>query len=383
MKYLRNLLNSYLLRIILPAIFICFAFSLSYAQSTNQGTPTFVTTNEISGTIRARDIGDSRLTNYFYTFNGNQGDVFINVVTKNLDGDIDIFTLDGLKPLTKITLFSDNSDNETGRIVYLRKFEKLLLRVQGRSPNDDPATFRIKFAGSFQPLENIAGSEEPNLPEINTQKQGEVRVNSVGTIIEVKPKLIPKPKEVAEIVKTEDSVSENKEITVKSVENPKIGETSAKIEIRKGTQTENVAKSTEIEKITTEEGKTVNAKPLVIITDSKIEETVEKEEPKIEVEETEKIVAEPEKVIENKEQEITEKVETEETSTNTLEPLKTEQLAKIELVVKFKDGKTLKRPLSKVFSFNVNQGILTIILYDGSVSRYSFLDIEKISIEDN
>src|SRR5215207_4877356 len=55
------------------------------AQSINQNFPTPVTSNEISGTIKARDLGDARLTTYFYAFNGNQGDIFINVVTKNLD----------------------------------------------------------------------------------------------------------------------------------------------------------------------------------------------------------------------------------------------------------------------------------------------------------
>ncbi len=103
-----------------------------FAQSTNQSFPTPVTSNEISGKIKARDIGDARLTSYFYVFNGNQGDIFINVVTKNLDGDIDIFTADNLKPLTKISVYSDNPDSETGRVVYLRKTQKLILRIEGK-----------------------------------------------------------------------------------------------------------------------------------------------------------------------------------------------------------------------------------------------------------
>ena len=74
------------------------ALCLSYcanAQSTDQNFPTPVTTNQILGTIKARDIGDSRLTTYFYAFDGEQGDIFINVVSKNLSGDIDIFIVDG------------------------------------------------------------------------------------------------------------------------------------------------------------------------------------------------------------------------------------------------------------------------------------------------
>ena len=61
------------------------------AQSTDANFPTNLTTNEIVGTIRARDVGDSRLTSYYYTFDGGQGDMFINVVTRNFAGDIDVF----------------------------------------------------------------------------------------------------------------------------------------------------------------------------------------------------------------------------------------------------------------------------------------------------
>src|SRR5215203_5549159 len=102
------------------SVVLIFIVSLAIqAQSINQNFPTPVTSNEISGTIKARDLGDARLTTYFYAFNGRKGDVFINVVTKNLDGDIDIFTADNLRPLTKITVYSDNPDSETGRVVYL------------------------------------------------------------------------------------------------------------------------------------------------------------------------------------------------------------------------------------------------------------------------
>ena len=130
-----------LLGLVLPTLIL--------AQSTTQDFPTPVTTNEIDGTINARDVGDARLTTYFYTFNGTQGDLFINVNSQNFNGDIDVFTADGLDPVTKIVMYADSSVNETGRVVYLRKPEKLILRVQGRTPGDDPATFRIKFAGSF------------------------------------------------------------------------------------------------------------------------------------------------------------------------------------------------------------------------------------------
>ena len=116
-----------------------FSFLLASAltvsgQSTTQEFATPVVSNEISGTIKARDIGDSRLTTYYYALNSDQGDLFINIVTKNLSADIDVFTTVGLRPMTKVVVYADYGETETGRAIYLRKSEKLLLRIQGRSP---------------------------------------------------------------------------------------------------------------------------------------------------------------------------------------------------------------------------------------------------------
>jgi hypothetical protein len=96
---------------------LCGAVFSANAQSTNQSYPTAITSNEISGRIAARDIGDARLTGYFYAFNGGQGDIFINIQTSNFNGDIDIFTAGSLKPLTKITIYADDTGSETGRVM--------------------------------------------------------------------------------------------------------------------------------------------------------------------------------------------------------------------------------------------------------------------------
>ncbi|MDQ6786853.1 MAG: hypothetical protein M3033_08595, partial [Acidobacteriota bacterium] len=134
-------------------LFFAFGFVSIRAQSTNQNYPTPITSSEIAGKIAARDVGDARLTSHFFVFNGTQGDIFINIKTTNLDGDIDIFAAENLRPLTKIKVFSDATENETGRVIYLRKPEKLILRVEGRTPNDEAATYSLKFAGSFVPAQ--------------------------------------------------------------------------------------------------------------------------------------------------------------------------------------------------------------------------------------
>lgn len=131
------------------------------AQSSEQQFPTPVFANQISGEIRPRAIGDNRQTTYFYTFNGGQGDLFLNLVTNNLNADIDVFVEQGLRPLTKIAVYADRGETETGRVIYLRKQEKLLLRIQGRTPNDEPGRYQIKFAGGFV----AAGSDVVIPPE--------------------------------------------------------------------------------------------------------------------------------------------------------------------------------------------------------------------------
>ena len=352
----------------------------SKAQSVNQSYPTPVTTNEISGKIPARDIGDARLTGYFYVFNGRQGDIFINVVTSNLNGDIDIFTADKLKPLSKITVYANESERETGRVIYLRQPEKLVLRVEGRTPNDDDATFRIKFAGSFEPVQVTAENTAPEMPVVKTDNQTDVRVNSVGTIIEVKPKPTPQPKET--IAKNETKPKEKK--------------SKAKDKITKETENQNnIAKETTLEnKKKAEEEKPVevqkeSAAKVVVIDEltnkevTGVEKTVEKDLSKEKAEE----VSETE--VNKKETENTVAAETAKTeiakeakkTKKSLKAIAPAELENIKLVVLFKDGSRIERPMSEVLKVNVDKGILTISSKEGIIGRYSILDVAKMTIE--
>lgn len=321
-----------LLAILLPAAGV----SSTFAQSQNQILPTPVRTNEINGTIKARDIGDPRLTSYFYTFNGAQGDIFINVVTKNFNGDIDVFTVEGLKSLTKIVVYADSPDSETGRLIYLRKPEKLLLRVEGRSPNDDPATFRIKFAGSFEAIKGGVDDPGPDMPEIKAENESGIRVNSVGTIIEVIPKPKPTPKETV-VAKVE----EKKEVPA-DPEKP-ADETEAKVEKEKEPE----------------------SKPRVLVSEN-IPPPIKK------------TVTPPRKRPVGRTKPPAAKPPAKETPKDPPAP---NPLESIRLVVLFKNGEKIERPMSEVIRFNVDKGILTIVLKDGTIARHSLLDVEKVTIE--
>jgi hypothetical protein len=188
MKYLSHSLQIILLVLAIGAVYVA-------AQSSSVDNPTPITSSVVSGTIKARDIGDPRSTVHYYVFEGTQGDIFLKIEARNLNGDIDVFYADNMRPLTKISLYADSAPTQTGREIYLRKPERMILRVEGRTPIDDPATYSIRFDGSFIAMAGARVVERPKLPEIDSENDTGIKVNSVGTIIETKPKPIPKPRE--------------------------------------------------------------------------------------------------------------------------------------------------------------------------------------------
>lgn len=341
--------------LVLNSIFCVFSAN---AQSTDQSFPTPVLTGEIDGRIAARDLGDARLTTYFYVFNGTQGDIFINVKATNLDGDIDIFVQENLRPLTKITVFSDASQNETGRVIYLRKPEKLILRVQGRTPNDSAATFNLKFAGSFAPAVASAG-EAPELPEVKTENQSDVIVNSVGTIIGVKPKPTPAPKEI---------VAENEPPKTKSKKPSKKTET-------KETENSDVGKEVVAENAPTKETKeeTENPpKPTVVAAD----ETNEEKEAG-----ANKKPAKTPPAKRNPKKRAAKNANKNTAASDTEKPIEPNPLENVRLLILFKDGTKIERPMSEVLRVGVDKGVLTLITKDGKIARFPILDVAKMTIE--
>lgn len=328
-----------------------------FSQSINQSFPTSVTANEINGNIVARDVGDARLTTYFYAFGGTQGDVFINVLTKNLNGSIDVFTTDNLRPLTKITIYANDETTETGRVIYLRKPEKLLLRVEGRSPNDDAATFRIKFAGSFQPLETTAETE--SAPEVKTDNQTNIRVNSVGTILEIKP-----------IVK--ESV-----VSLEKSEN----KTEAAAEVKEESQKSDTKKKVEI----ADESQLSDA-PKVVLNDV-VRKDIVKVEKAPEGSKSEQLnkaegSAPPvEKRNEKSVSEVTPNAELPAKKVKKEKIVEPNPLENIKLIVIFKDGNKIEYPMSEVTKVGVDKGVLTINSKSGGNARYSILAVAKMTIE--
>lgn len=312
-------------------ILVClftFAFLLwpapALAQSSDQNFPTHVTGPEINGVIKARAMGDARVTTFFYLFQGEQGDIFINVATTNFSGDIDVYSAESMKPLTKMVMYADAGRSETGRLIYLRQPARLLLRIEGRTPNDDAATFRIKFAGSFAALEPETYGPAPTVARkqtVVTSQPSAVRTDVAETPVSAEGQ-VGQPPEAPSAAedpkpKTEgpgsDTVYENK---------------SAKVTVK----TRRLAVSSRRSPATTKEQKSKT------------------------------------------------KVQTARTE-NPKPPAKPDPLASVKLVVVFKDGTIMERPMTEISRFSFDNGRLTVIEKNGTIKRYLITDIAKVTIE--
>ena len=152
------------------------------AQSTDAESPTPIGGSEIRGRIAPRDVGDSRLTRYFYAFTGTPGDLVVTVESQNLNGDVDIFVAGSLRPLAKVSMYAGELLTSTSKSIYLRQRESLVLRVEARTPNDDVGSYRIRFGGAFEPLAVSASAEpETETPTVTARTDKNTRrVTSVG-----------------------------------------------------------------------------------------------------------------------------------------------------------------------------------------------------------
>ncbi|HVF45957.1 MAG TPA: hypothetical protein VNA17_00175 [Pyrinomonadaceae bacterium] len=332
MRVLRAALSNFALvatlGFILPAV---------SAQSTDQNYPTPITSTEISGTIKARDIGDTRLTSYFYAFEGSQGDIFINVVAKNFSGDIDVYNAEGLRPLAKIVIYADAGTTETGRLIYLRKAERLILRIEGRTPNDDPAHLRIKFGGSFIALAPQKAVEAPTIAPTSAEETA-VKVNSVGTIIPA----VPKPPPAREIVS--EQVTPKPTEDTRSEPSPPVSDPPPADKSATDTVPETVFENKSAKVVVTPEKKAAAKRPSRRAA-SRVATSAAK------------------------------------TETSAPEEKKPDPLASIRLIVQLKDGESIERPMNEVVKFSVDKGVLTVILKGGKITRYSILDVARVTIE--
>ena len=347
-----------LLAWVLPGVLSAITPSV-LGQSSDQSLPTPATTNEINGRIPALDLGDPRLTRHFYAFEGNPGDLLITMDSKNLNGDMDIFTAITLRPLMKTTLYASSQPAEVTKGLYLRTHQILILRVEARTPNDEEGSYHIRFHGSFAPFSGgIPVAENTEQPaDSASPNRGNKRLSSVGaTIAEPiveKPPAIAEPKPVAETAKpAEDTAAPNKTTPPKSAKaRPARPPTTARISRGRTRPARPKPAKSDTEAPKTSAAKTEEAK-----TNAAKKETgaaVEDKNPAASSEKSE--AAKP------KTQEL--------------------PLAGAHLIIESKDGIKIDRPMSTVRRVVVEGGMIVIVLKTGKIERIPMSAVARMAIE--
>lgn len=318
-----------------PIIFAALLAVTAGAQSSDQLFPTPVYSNEINGKIAARRIGDNRLTRYFYTFSSSQGDLFMNVVTQNFSGDIDVFLADTMQSVGKIIVYADTSRNETGRLIYFRKPERIILRIEGRTPNDEPATFLIKFAGSFV-ASNESGKDAVEAPIIRR----EVAVSGGETAVVRTPE--PAPKTIDEKTDTAQKRIDEPRSQARNSERPAQSPIRGKTPPRRQPSTAAVkAPSPPKDPKAADPKQPATANSTAKTTDGPA------------------TIFGPKKA-----------------DTSVVDPM-----AGIVMRIVLKDGRVIENRMSEVQSFSFDKGQLSVRTKDGKVNRYALLDVATFTIE--
>lgn len=325
----------------------------AFAQSTNRDFPTPIQQNEITATIAARDIGDSRLTSHFYTFYANNGDLLLEIETANLNGDIDLYLIDeDSRPLSKIPLFADGATSKTQRSVYLRKRERIVLRVEGRTPNDDAASYKIKLIGGFEVASNLpAPPQDVETQTVKSNDDTVAKVNSVGTIIEPARKIEPTPKPEP----------------IRKTSPAKTARTSAGTKTRKP---KTPRKSDSSTATTNSEDATKNQTPEETTEAANVPNETAKSEPVKTLSSPNNIKPRAKKPAKSKP-----KAET------TAKEVTPNPLENVRFVLLMKDGYKIERPMSEILRLNVDKNVITVITKSGKIERFDILDVAKMSVE--
>ena len=327
------------------------------AQSSDQSLPTPVLNNEITGKIKPLDLGDARATRHFYAFEGSPGDLLFTIDSKNLNGDIDVFTAVTFRPLMKTTVYASSQSGEVTKGIYLRTHQIMILRVEARTPSDEPGTYHIRFGGTFErfsggiPVAEASSAES----EETTEKSGANRLSSVGATI-------PRPpSESVETAEAKPSPSPSPESVVeKPAETEAAKKTTASTSRRTTSRPPPRRATRPAPKPTTSTTKT---------------ETARIEPPKTE---TETAKTETEKPVEEKPA-VTEKPA--ETATSAAKARTQEALPVARLIIEEKDGTRIDRPMSTVRRVTIEGNAIVIILKTGKIERVAMADVARMSIE--
>jgi len=214
----------------------------------------------------------------------------------------------------------------------------LILRVEARTPNDDPGSYHIRFGGSFEPFSGgIPVAENAATTESSEDKGDANRLSSVGATI---------PRPVAETAEAKPSTEKN----------PEESETKKPVEKPSPAPRRNTARNTRRNPRTAPPRRTPAPKPAT--------ETA-KEKP---AEPTETPAA---------------PVETTTTKPATEKPANQElpSVPGTRLIIQQKDGTTINRPMSTVRRVVIEGPAIVIVLKTGKIERIAMANVARMSIE--
>lgn len=309
-------------------------------QSSDQSLPTAVLSNQISGTISPLDLGDPRLTRHYYALEATPGDLDITVNSRNLNGDVDVFTAVNFKPLVKISIYANTIPPEVTKSLYFRTRQILILRVEARTPNDDAGAYRITFGGTFQAFSGgipVAESGEASAEGTEGSDQKGRRLSSVGATIEQPP---------AE-VKTEE---------------PKTEETKPEVAAEKP-PAESAKPSTAKTRRTTP-ARTPRNRPPRRSQPAKTE-TVKTEGAKTEETKTPAVEGEGKPAVKEEEKPATQET----------------PAPGAHLIIEEKDGTRIDRPMSTVRRVIIEGNVIVVVLKSGRTERFPMANVARMAIE--
>ena len=317
-----------------------FSFSGALAQSTEQEAPTPIRNGDINASIAVRDLGDPRLTRHFYILTGVPGDLIVSVESKNLDGDIDIFTAAGMKPLVKMSLYASEISAKTTKSIYLRARQDLILRVEARSPNEEPGSYRLQFGGAFEPFSGAINTSETvaaegETPALSTSSKKGRRVSAVGARIDEPPA---------------------------PVEEKAASEQPAKVPSVSGTKTEPVA--TETPAAVARGNKPVRVRPTRPNPRTSRAKPAPASRVEVPARANSETVVKPNEDVARKEEE---------------KPAAQEEGPR--LIIETNDGEKIERSMSTVRRVVVDNGQIIVIMRTGKIDRFPMTSVSRMTIQ--
>jgi len=350
------------------------------AQSSDPGYPAPIFSNEISGRIPPRDLGDPRRTRHFYIFRATEGDVLVTLEGSELVGDLDVFTATTQRPLIKITLLGDPA--RVTKSFYVRKEETLILRVEARAAGDADGTYRITFGGSFAPAPtDLATAPQPAAtPAPSAERRGKNtrRVTSTGArIAEPTPVATPVEEAKEKEATPAEAADAEKAAARKETPAPRRGRGTRPSSSRTRAATPKPKPANDAAKAETAETKSSDDSSQPAETKADAEKKTDSEAPAA------KKPAPRRRGARNSSRGARSE------SAANAEPSASQPAAATQpapapsqrLVIVTKDGETLERDMSTVRRVTVENNQLVVVSKDGKVTRQPMANVLRMSIE--